>query len=57
MMNYPEIEIRGTVTKLNVDEKKATLTIEIEGESWNEIPKLTELVGEYVDAGLARMGE
>lgn len=57
MTNYPEIEIRGTVMKLNVDEKKATLTIEIAGESWNEIPKLTELVGEYVETALARMGE
>ena len=57
MEDYQVISIKGTVMKLNVDEKRATVTIEIAGESWPVIPKLTDLVGECVATDFAQVGD
>lgn len=52
-----EIDIRASVAKLTVDEKKAVLQLEIASGSWGAVPKLSELVGEFVDVAITPVGE
>ena len=45
-----QIEITATMTKTNIDAKKATITFELEYESWNQIPTLARMTGQTVNA-------
>lgn len=45
-----QIEITATMTKTNIDAKKATITLELEYESWGQIPNLARMTGQVVSA-------
>lgn len=45
-----QIEITATIAKTNIDAKKATITLELEYESWNQIPSLARMTGQVVSA-------
>ena len=47
-----QIEITATMTKTNIDAKKATVTLELEYESWGQIPNLARMTGQTVNAVL-----
>ena len=44
-----QIEITATMTKTNIDAKKATITLELEYESWNQIPSLARMTEQIVN--------
>jgi len=45
-----QIEITATMTKTNIDAKKAVITLELEYESWGQIPNLARMTGQAVNA-------
>lgn len=47
-----QIEITAKMAKTNIDAKKATITLELEYESWNQIPNLARMTGQTVNAVL-----
>lgn len=47
-----QIEITAKMAKTNIDAKKATVTLELEYESWNQIPNLARMTGQTVNAVL-----
>ena len=47
-----QIEVTATIAKTNIDAKKATITLELEYESWNQIPNLARMTGQVVNAVL-----
>lgn len=47
-----QIEITATIAKTNIDAKKATITLELEYESWNQIPNIARMTGQTVNAVL-----
>lgn len=44
-----KIEITATLSKTNIDAKKATVTFELEYESYNQIPNIARMTGQVVD--------
>ena len=44
-----QIEITATMTKTAIDAKKAAITLELEYESWNQIPNLARMTGQTVN--------
>jgi hypothetical protein len=47
-----QIEITATMTKTSIDAKKATITLELEYESWGQIPALAKMTGQTVNVVL-----
>ena len=47
-----QIEITATIAKTNIDAKKATVTLEIEYESYGQIPNLARMTGQSVNTVL-----
>ncbi len=47
-----QIEITATIAKTNIDAKKAVITLELEYESWNQIPSLARMTGQNVNVVL-----
>lgn len=47
-----QIEITAKMSKTSIDAKKATITLELEYESWNQIPNLARMTGQIVNAVL-----
>lgn len=45
-----QIEITAKMAKTSIDAKKATITFELEYESWNQIPQLARMTGQTVNA-------
>ncbi len=43
-----QIEITATMTKTNIDAKKATITFELDYDSWGQIPNLARMTGQAV---------
>ena len=41
-----QVEITATIAKTNIDAKKAVITLELEYESWNQIPSLAKMTGQ-----------
>lgn len=44
-----QIEITATMAKTNIDTKKATITFELEFDSWNQIPELAKATGQVMN--------
>ena len=44
-----QIEITATLTKTNIDAKKATITLELDYESWGQVPNLARMTGQSVN--------
>ena len=44
-----QIEITATMSKTNIDAKKATITFELEYESWGQIPNIARMTGQTVN--------
>jgi len=44
-----QIEITAKMAKTNIDAKKATVTFELEYESWNQIPNIARMTGQTVN--------
>ena len=47
-----QIEITAKMAKTNIDSKKASVTPELEYESWGQIPNLARMTGQVVNAVL-----
>lgn len=47
-----QIEITAKMSKTNIDAKKATITLELEYESWGQVPNLARMTGQTVNAVL-----
>lgn len=47
-----QVEITAKIAKTNIDSKKATITLELEYESWNQIPSLARMTGQIVNTVL-----
>lgn len=47
-----QIEITAKLAKTNIDAKKATVTLELEYESWGQVPNLARMTGQTVNAVL-----
>jgi len=47
-----QLEITAKMTKTSIDAKKATVTLELEYESWGQIPNLARMTGQIVNAVL-----
>lgn len=45
-----QIEITAKMAKTNIDAKKATVTLELEYESWSQIPAIARMTGQTVNA-------
>lgn len=41
-----QIEITATMAKTSIDAKKAVITLELEYESWSQIPNLARMTGQ-----------
>ena len=44
-----QIEITAKMAKTNIDAKKASVTFELEYESWNQIPNIAKMTGGTVN--------
>lgn len=44
-----QIEVTATMAKTNIDAKKATVTFELEYESYSQIPNIARMTGQVVD--------
>lgn len=44
-----QIEISAKMAKTSIDAKKAVLTLELEYDSWSQIPNLARMTGESVN--------
>jgi len=44
-----QIEITATMTKTNIDAKKAVIAFELEYDSWGQIPNLARMTGQMVN--------
>ena len=40
-----QVEITAKIAKTNIDSKKATIALELEYESWGQIPNLARMTG------------
>jgi len=40
-----QVENTAKIAKTNIDSKKATIALELEYESWNQIPNLARMTG------------
>lgn len=47
-----QVEITVKIAKTNIDSKKATIALELEYESWNQIPNLARMTGQIVNVVL-----
>ena len=47
-----QIEITAKMAKTNIDAKKAVITLELEYDSWNQIPNLARMTGQSVNVVL-----
>ena len=47
-----QIEITATMAKTNIDAKKAVITLELEYESWSQIPNLARMTGQVLNVVL-----
>lgn len=47
-----QVEITAKIAKTNIDAKKATIALELEYESWSQIPNLARMTGQVVNAVL-----
>lgn len=47
-----QIEITAKIAKTNIDSKKAVITLELEYESWGQIPNLARMTGQTVNTVL-----
>ena len=45
-----QIEITAKMAKTSIDAKKATITLELEYESWGQIPTIARMTGQTVNA-------
>jgi len=45
-----QIEITAKMAKTSIDAKKATITLELEYESWSQIPTIARMTGQTVNA-------
>lgn len=44
-----QIEITAKLAKTNIDVKKATITLELEYESWSQIPSIVKITGQSLN--------
>lgn len=44
-----QIEVSAKLAKTNIDAKKAAITVELQYESWGQIPNLAKLTGQNVN--------
>ena len=47
-----QIEITATMANTNIDAKKAVITLELEYESWSQIPNLARMTGQVLNVVL-----
>ena len=47
-----QIEITATMTKTSIDAKKATITFELEYDSWSQIPAIARMTGQSMNVVL-----